>query len=96
MIAKVHRSGSGVILAVCDSDILGKKFWENGMQLDLDSEFYKGSEVSEDRVKVIIKAAAIMNFAGKKSVNLAVKEGLVDKKNVLKIKGIPHAQCVRI
>ena len=96
MIAKAHRSQHHIVLAVCDSDLLGKKFEENNIQLDLTADFYKGKEETDEKIIVLMKAASIMNFVGKKSVGLAVKEGVINKDTVRKIKGIPHAQCVRV
>jgi len=39
------------IVAVCDSDILGKKFKEGKLVLKLDESFYKGEEVGDNDVK---------------------------------------------
>ena len=41
-----------------------------------------------------MKVANIINLTGKKSVDLGVKEKIVDKKRIIKIKGIPHAEVV--
>ncbi|MFH1064557.1 MAG: DUF424 family protein [Candidatus Woesearchaeota archaeon] len=40
MIAKVHKTPNGMILALCDTEILGKTFEEGKLQLNLDSQFY--------------------------------------------------------
>ena len=40
MIVKVHRTPDGRrLIAVCDNNLLGKKFEENDLQLDLTSNF---------------------------------------------------------
>ncbi len=39
-----HTSEGKLILAVCDSDVYGKKFDGGGMVLDLGSKFYSGDE----------------------------------------------------
>ncbi len=96
MIAKVHRSQGKIILAMCDNNILGRKFEEKGLQLDLTSDFYNGKEEPEERLNLLIKAASILNFVGKESVSYGIKQGVVDRGNVGKIKGIPHAQAVRL
>jgi hypothetical protein len=45
MIAKIHKTFDGRnVLAVCDSDLLGKKFEEKDLQIDLNSDFYKGKK----------------------------------------------------
>ena len=93
MIVKLHKTPEGrIILAVCDSDLVGKCFEEDGLQLDLTSDFYKGREGDKKRVLELFKVAHIINLVGEKSVELGRKEGIVQK--VIRIKGIPHAQAV--
>ena len=94
MIAKIHKADGKVILAVCDSSLKGKCFEENGLQLDLKSNFYKGEEMDEKRLLEYFKVANIINLVGEKSVEVGIKAGVVDKKKIIKIKGIPHAQAV--
>ena len=42
----------------------------------------------------MIAGECIVNMVGKKSVNFGIKIGIIDSKNVIKIKNIPHAQAV--
>ena len=42
-------------VAVCDSDLVGKKFKEGKFQLDLKGEFFKEKETSEEKTIEIIK-----------------------------------------
>ena len=44
MIVKIHKRDDRTILAVCDSDLIGRTFTEGERQLDLSSDFYKGEE----------------------------------------------------
>ena len=39
MLVKIHKSYRNVV-AVCDSDLIGKKFEEDKFQLDLKESFY--------------------------------------------------------
>lgn len=95
MIAKLHKSREGrTILAVCDSDIFGKKFEENDLQLDLCSGFYKGEKMDEKRITELFKVVSIVNLVGEKSVSLGIKSGVIEKENVKKISGIPYAQAI--
>jgi hypothetical protein len=95
MIVKLHKSIEGrTILAVCDSDLVGKCFNEKGLRLDLSSNFYKGEEMSDERILNFFKVVHIVNLAGEKAVALGIKAGIIDKKHVIKIKGIPHAQAL--
>ena len=93
MIAKLHKSLEGrVILAVCDSELVGKKFEEGELQLDLTSGFYKGKEMSEERILELFKVVNIVNLVGKEAVGLGKKAGIIEK--VITIEGIPHAEAV--
>ena len=95
MIVKVHKTqGKRKLLAICDNDLIGKKFEEKNLQLDLTVDFYKGEEKSEKELIELIKDSYIVNIVGKKSINLAIKLGIVNKKNIIKIKNIPHAQTI--
>jgi hypothetical protein len=92
MIVKVHNIEGKIVLAICDKDLVGKKFSDSILQLDLSSSFYKGKDMSEKELSSLIKKAHILNIVGDKSVNYAIKKGFVS--NVIKIKNIPHAQAV--
>ena len=95
MIVKIHRTQDGrKVVAICDSDLIGKKFEEGKLQLDLNSSFYKGEEMGEERVIELVKGSCIINMVGKKSMEFALKLGVVDKKDIIKIKNIPHAQAI--
>ena len=94
MFIKIIKSYRDVV-AVCDSSILGKRFEQGNLQLDVKESFYKGEEVSEEKAIEIIKSMAAedatFNIAGEKSVNAAIKAGVVSKESVGKIQGIPFA-----
>jgi len=95
MIVKKHKTRDGkLILAICDSDLIGKRFEQGKLQLDLTTDFYKGEEKSESEILLMIQQAYILNLVGEKSVKLALKQGLIDETHILNIQGIPHAQCV--
>ncbi|MFC1685877.1 DUF424 family protein [Nanoarchaeota archaeon] len=93
---KVHRAYRKIV-AISDSELLGKKFVENNMQLDINKEFYGGDELEEEKALEIIKIEdaddATFNIVGEKSIQAAVKAGIIkdEKGSILKIQGIPHA-----
>lgn len=94
MIVKKHKHGDRLILAVCDSDLIGKKITEGYKQLDLTSKFYKGIEKDKKKILELFKIAYIINLVGKKSVNLGVKAGIIEKNNISLVKKVPHAQSL--
>ena len=97
MIVKVHNTQDGQsIVAICDTDLLGKKIEEGNLQLDLSSDFYKGIERNEEDVIRILKSVYIANLVGKESIALAKKLGFLEEEHVKFIGGIPHAQIVLV
>ncbi len=95
MIAKPHKNQQNkIVVAVCDSELLGKKYEEGGKQLDLTSDFYKGDEMEDVAVGDLMRNADSVNLVGEKAVSLGIQEGIIDKEHVNKIAGIPYAQAV--
>ncbi len=97
VLVKIHQIYREVV-AVCDSDILGKKFEDNKMQIEINKEFYGGDEMQNDKVLELLKEKnqedACFNFVGKQSIKLAIQAGIVDKDRVIIIQNIPHAMSL--
>jgi uncharacterized protein len=93
---KVHRESGEMILAVSDSDILGKRFEEGELVLEASKDFYHEEQCSEHRLRELVHEATMVNAVGEKVVRILIEEKLIDKGNVLRIGGVPHAQAVRI
>ncbi len=96
MYMKKYDTEGQVMIAVCDMNILGKRFREGKLVLKLDSSFYKGDEANETEVKDALSSATIANIAGEKAIACAVECGCIDPDAIIFIEGIPHAQMIRI
>jgi len=95
MIVNIHKTQDGKkIVAVCDEDLIGKRFKEGNIQLDLSSDFYKGEKKNEEEIKKMFDDAYIVNMVGEKSVDLGKKAGIILEDNVLYVQKIPHAQAI--
>jgi uncharacterized protein len=83
------------IVAICDAELIGKKFEEEKFQLDVKESFFKGELTQEKKALEIIKDMrledATFNIVGKRSVSLAIKSGIIKEEEVGKIAGIPYA-----
>ena len=88
---KIHK-GNEIIVAICDKELIGKRFSEGKLCLNVKKDFYKGELMDKDKVKEILKNATNLNIVGKKAIGLALKEKIIDKTSILRIKGVPHAQ----
>ncbi len=91
---KIHRSYRTVV-AIADSDLIGKKFEEGQLQLDIRENFYKDREVNEEQLIKLIQLQkvedATFNIVGKKSIKAAIKAGLISEDSYGEIAGIPYA-----
>ncbi len=96
MYMKKYETERQLIVAVCDKDIIGKKFQEGELTLKLEPSFYKGQDASVSEIKEALSCATIANVAGEKAIACAVECGCVEPDTVIFIEGIPHAQMIRI
>lgn len=92
----VRKQGNQTVLATCDCEICGKTLRDGKIVFEVREEFYKGMKVTMEEAIELVKQSTIVNMVGKCIVRQAVKAGLVHPEAILKIKGIPHAQIVRI
>ncbi len=88
---KMHISINKSILAVCDSELVGKKCSEEEKCLMISEYFYKGELVDEEKAVIEMRKADSLNIVGKKAVELAIKEGILSKENVFLIDDVPYA-----
>lgn len=88
---KIHKSRGKMLLAACDSNLLGKTFEEGSHVLCISRDFYGGEKIGNEILELFPKAD-IINIAGSRIVSLALKNKWVLKKGIIKIRRIPHAQ----
>ncbi|MFH1779841.1 MAG: DUF424 family protein [Candidatus Micrarchaeota archaeon] len=92
--SRTHSGGTTVILAICDTKLLGKKFEGKGIVLDLKKykSFYDGEKINEEKAVSLIKEYKNLNLVGEKAIKAAKKALKLTKTNVKRIKGVPHLQ----
>lgn len=93
---KVYEQGENLVIGACDEHLLGKKFVDGKFKIDVSKNFYEGERINKDTLAEYLNDATIANLVGEESVNCAIKLGLVNRDCILTIKGIPHAQMVKI
>ena len=93
---KIYRQGNDLLIGACDEKLLGKKFEDGKFQIDVSKEFYGGKRISLEVLKKYLQDATIANLVGKETTNCAIDLGLIDPECIIKIKGVPHAQLVRM
>ncbi|SDR29003.1 DUF424 domain-containing protein [Natronobacterium texcoconense] len=96
MIVNERETQEGLLVAVCDADVLGETFESEDISLTVTEEFYGGDEADEDAVVDSLARADVANIVGTKAVDLAVEEGFIDEANVLEVGSTRHAQLLRL
>jgi len=96
MCLKTYRTGRDLMVAVCDSDLLGRSFQEGPFQIEVYPEFYGREPTTHDEVEKALDRATIANLVGENSVGCAIRMQCVAEENVLFIGGVPCAQMIRV
>jgi len=89
---KIHKGPHGEVLVVSDPEIIGKRFEEKKLQLDLSKKFYQGEEMDEEKVKGFVKSAYVLHLTGKKTLEFFSGLGFVEKEKILVVSGVPHIE----
>ncbi len=93
---KIYEQGNDLVIGACDEHLLGKKFVDGKFQIDVSENFYGGQRISEKTLAKYLLDATIANLVGEEAVNCAINLGLVNPDGILKIRGVPHAQMIRM
>lgn len=94
MLVKIHKSYRQVV-AICDSELIGKRFEEGIRQLEISENFFKGEEKAEKEAVEIMTFAsgedATFNIVGKQSTDAALKAGIITKEGIKTVQDVPFA-----
>ena len=95
MFLKVHRTPGGEILAVCDRELLNTTLVHRDVEVRISEAFYGNTPVSEKEVRTALANCANANLFGRRTVEVAIACGAVDRGCVVLVGGVPHAQVFR-
>ena len=94
MWVKTHHSYRDVI-AVCDSELVGKTFEEGNKQIRISEYFFKGEEKTPEQVEEILKNGVIEDttfvLVGNQAIQTALNLEVIQKNSVTTIQEIPVA-----
>lgn len=93
---KIFQTKYDLVVAICDSKLLGRRIDFKGVKVKLSEEFYGGKSIDQQTALKLLQKASIANLFGKQIVKLALRHGFVERKNILLIQGQPHAQVVKL
>jgi len=91
---KIHEAYRKIV-ALSDTDLIGKKFSEGNRQIEVKENFFKGEEKDKTEVLKILKDMdkedATFNIIGEESVKTAIEAGIISKEGIIKIENVPLA-----
>lgn len=91
---KIHKSYRNVV-AVCDSDLIGKTFEEGIKQIKIRESFFRDKELSAEETIALMKTESkedsTFNIVGKQSIKAAKQAGIITEEGIGYIQGIPYA-----
>lgn len=93
---KIYEQGDDLVIGACDEHLLGKKFVDGKFQIDVSKNFYGGQSIDKKELAKFLLDATIANLVGEETVKCAINLGLINPNCILKIKGIPHAQMIKM
>lgn len=96
MLLAERDTPEGLLVSVCDEDILGETFENGAVSLTVDPEFYDGDAADADAVTEALARCSVANLVGTESVQVAVNAGFVAEGNVLEVDGTRHAQYLQL
>lgn len=83
------------VVAICDKELIGKKFEEKESKLEIKEKFYKGQVKNAQETKEIIRNMkaedATFNIVGEKAVQVALEEEIIRPEGIKTISGVPYA-----
>ncbi|MFT4923122.1 MAG: hypothetical protein ACI8XM_002346 [Haloarculaceae archaeon] len=89
-----RETDEGLLVSVCDADVVGETFENGSVSLTVNSGFYDGPEADEETIVDSLARCSVANIVGTHSVDLALEHGFVEEENVLDLGGTRHAQLL--
>ncbi|WP_435117431.1 DUF424 domain-containing protein [Halolamina sp. C58] len=99
MLLRERETERGLLVSVCDPDLLGETFEDGEISLTVEESFYGGEHAVEADADAVIdglRRASVANLVGEESVGVAVEAGLIDEATVLEVGETRHAQLLQI
>ena len=95
--AKLHQRGGELLLAACDTDLLGKTLkLKNGAEIKIMEGFYKDKIVSKEELVTLAKDCTTANFFGQETITALIKAGILTENGVIIFNDVPHSQLYKV
>ncbi|MEK6957996.1 MAG: DUF424 family protein [archaeon] len=96
MYCDTYSTQGNFVVACCDKELLGKNLKEGNYDVTIKESFYKGKLTSEKKLAKLLKQANNINLFGSKAVGVALKQGFLSERDIIKIAGVLHAIILKV
>ena len=99
MLLRERETERGLLVSVCDDELIGETFENGELSLTVNESFYGGEEAESVGEEALIKGlerASIANLVGEECVEIAVEAEFIDEHAVIDVGGTQHAQLLRL
>ena len=92
---KIHQTGSGEIIAICDTELIGSTCEDERACVIVTADFFGMEPVSENEIEKNLKEGTNIVMIGTQTVALAMQVGVLSEDDILLIQGVPYATVLR-
>ncbi|KAA8921982.1 MAG: DUF424 domain-containing protein [Thermoplasma sp.] len=96
IVMKISEIRGEILLAAADAEILGRKFREKNLHIEVYPSFYGEVRVTDEMFISSMNMCTIANLVGEYTIGLAIEAGFIEKENILYIQKVPYAQYAKI
>ncbi len=93
---RVSGFQKNTMLNICDSELLGKKIIQDGLNIHISQSYYGEKLVEKEEAKSLLKNSSIINMVGKETVSLSMELGIGSENGIKTISGIPFLIVFKI
>jgi hypothetical protein len=92
---KIHQMGSGEVIAICDTELLGSTCEDEKACITITTAFFGADPVSADEIEHALKEGTNITMIGTKIIALAQQIGVLCEDDIVLIQGVPYATIFR-
>ena len=96
LVVKKHIKDGQLALVICDKELLGKKFENDGVVLNLSAQYFQGEDMKINEIIGLLPKAATIQAVGKEAIQLLIAQKIVEPVEVKTIQKVQHVLVVRI
>ena len=92
---KIHQAGSGEVIAICDTELMGRTCEDEKANITITPAFFGEEPVSTDEIEHALKKGTNITMIGTKIIALAQQIGILCEDDIVLIQGVPYATIFR-